>query len=64
MYQHYSELLDQGIEMDLIYAPVMLQAWKEHQASYQDYTCLYVHSGGVKGNISQLERYEKIIKGV
>jgi 1-aminocyclopropane-1-carboxylate deaminase len=61
LYQHYMEVFKQGIELDLIYAPVMLQAFKEHQKEFKDSNCLYIHSGGVSGNVTQLKRYQKII---
>ncbi|MGB6018906.1 MAG: 1-aminocyclopropane-1-carboxylate deaminase [Sulfurimonadaceae bacterium] len=52
----YQALLDQGIEMDLLYAPKMLIALSEVLEKI-DGEILYVHSGGVKGNISMLARY-------
>ena len=51
----YKKLLLTGIEFDLLYSPGM---WK----SLLDQTSeeiLYIHSGGVSGNISMLKRYEK-----
>lgn len=52
----YQELLDQNIEMDLLYAPKMLIALSEALENIEG-EILYVHSGGVKGNSSMLERY-------
>jgi len=52
----YHELLDEGIEMDLLYAPKMLIALSEKMKNIEG-DLLYIHSGGVKGNISMLERY-------
>ena len=52
----YQELLDQGIEMDLLYAPKTLIALSEVLEDI-DGEILYIHSGGVKGNSSMLERY-------
>ncbi|MGB5966044.1 MAG: 1-aminocyclopropane-1-carboxylate deaminase [Sulfurimonadaceae bacterium] len=52
----YQELLKQTIEMDLLYAPKMLIALSEVLEKI-DGEILYVHSGGVKGNSSMLERY-------
>ncbi len=45
-----------GIEFDLIYAPKM---WLELQRAYDTLPkpVLYVHSGGVSGNVSQLRQY-------
>ena len=57
----YDYLLKQGVEFDLIYAPVMWQAVKEHQEQLASYTLLYVHSGGVSGNVTQLQRYQEKI---
>jgi 1-aminocyclopropane-1-carboxylate deaminase/D-cysteine desulfhydrase-like pyridoxal-dependent ACC family enzyme len=57
----YQELLGQGIEMDLLYAPKMLIALSEELENIEG-ELLYVHSGGVKGNSSMLERYRH--KGV
>jgi len=53
----YQELLDQGVEMDLLYAPKMLIALSEKMESI-DGDLLYIHSGGVQGNSSMLERYK------
>ncbi len=51
----YENLLESGIEFDLLYAPgmwkVLLEQTKEE--------VLYIHSGGVTGNESMLKRYEK-----
>lgn len=52
----YQALLEQGIEMDLLYAPKMLIALSEEMENIEG-DLLYVHSGGVKGNGSMLERY-------
>ncbi len=52
----YRQLLDQNIEMDLLYAPKMLIALSEVMPKI-DGEILYIHSGGVKGNSSMLERY-------
>ena len=52
----YKEMLNQGVEMDLLYAPKMLMALKESLALVEG-DVLYVHSGGVQGNRSMLDRY-------
>lgn len=52
----YQALLEQGIEMDLLYAPKMLIALSEKMGHIEG-DLLYIHSGGVKGNSSMLERY-------
>ncbi len=52
----YQALKQNGIEFDLIYAPLM---WQTLLASMQNIqgTVLYVHSGGLMGNATMLERY-------
>lgn len=54
-FEMYSKLKESGIEFDLLYAPAMwltlLRETKER--------VLYVHSGGLSGNRSMLERYEQ-----
>ncbi len=52
----WKSLKQSGIEFDLIYAPKM---WIELQRSYEALPkpILYVHSGGVSGNLSQLQKY-------
>lgn len=61
--KHYLDFLDQGIAFDLLYSCVMWQALEEYQKSLKHRQLLYVHSGGVLGNESQLQRYrnKKII---
>jgi 1-aminocyclopropane-1-carboxylate deaminase/D-cysteine desulfhydrase-like pyridoxal-dependent ACC family enzyme len=49
----YKRLLDAGVEFDLLYAPGMWEALLEQT----DDKILYIHSGGVSGNKSMLERY-------
>ncbi len=51
----YQNLLESGIEFDLLYAPGM---WKALLEQTQE-KVLYIHSGGVTGNKSMLKRYEK-----
>ncbi len=52
----YRELKREGIEFDLIYAPKM---WIEldRAGGRLPGPVLYIHSGGVSGNVSQLRRY-------
>ena len=54
----YREMLAEGIEMDLLYAPKMLIALKESLNPFEG-ELLYVHSGGTQGNSSMLERYRR-----
>ena len=51
----YKRLLKSGIEFDLLYSPSMWQALLEHV----DENVLYIHSGGVSGNESMLQRYSQ-----
>jgi 1-aminocyclopropane-1-carboxylate deaminase len=54
-YGMYNQLIESGIEFDLLYAPAMWLSLLEQT----DEKILYVHSGGVSGNESMLKRYEK-----
>jgi len=51
----YEKLCKEGIEFDLLYAPLL---WQRLLSSTTE-NILYVHSGGVSGNISMLKRYVK-----
>lgn len=51
----YKKLKHAGIEFDLLYAPGM---WKALLEQTQE-KILYIHSGGVSGNGSMLQRYSK-----
>jgi len=48
-------LIEAGIEFDLLYSPSL---WI-NLLDQTDETILYIHSGGVSGNSSMLERYKK-----
>ena len=61
LYRQYQNFLDKGISFDLIYATVMWQALEENQNILKGKTLLYVHSGGLMGNESQLKRYQKLL---
>ncbi len=52
----YQTFLDQGIEIDLLYAPKMLTVLSETLENIEG-DILYVHSGGVQGNSTMLARY-------
>jgi len=54
-FEIYKKTKDAGVEFDLLYAPSM---WLHLLESTND-DILYIHSGGVSGNGSMLERYEK-----
>ncbi len=51
----YTKLLKTKIEFDLLYAPLLWKTLLEQT----DEKILYIHSGGVSGNESMLERYKK-----
>ncbi|WP_201352810.1 pyridoxal-phosphate dependent enzyme [Hydrogenimonas urashimensis] len=55
-YAIWQRLGKAGVEFDLIYAP---KTWLELLDAYENLTqpILYIHSGGVSGNVSQLENY-------
>jgi len=53
----YLALKDAGITFDLIYAPKMWQTLLANMQNIQG-TILYVHSGGILGNETMLERYQ------
>lgn len=54
-YELYLKLQESGIEFDLLYAPQMWQTLLEQTQE----GVLYVHSGGLSGNSSMLQRYAK-----
>lgn len=54
----YNELKNEGIEFDLIYAPVMWIALLENAENLEG-EVLYVHSGGLGGNETMLARYAR-----
>ena len=54
-YKMYNKTLEAGIEFDLLYAPCMWESLLEQTEE----KVLYIHSGGVTGNSSMLQRYAK-----
>ncbi len=52
----WQELKEAGVEFDLIYAALMWDTLLQHIDSIEG-TVLYVHSGGLIGNATMLERY-------
>jgi len=54
----WQELKDAGIEFDLIYASLMWDTLLQHIECIEG-TVLYVHSGGLIGNATMLERYRR-----
>lgn len=61
IYEIYKELLNAGIEFDLLYDCVAWLGVKDNSNLFDDET-IFVHSGGVLGNESMLARYEHIFK--
>ena len=51
----YQKTLSSGIEFDMIYSPGMWECLLEQT----DEKVMYIHSGGVSGNESMLERYKQ-----
>ena len=49
------KVLEAGVEFDLLYSPGMWESLLEQTSE----EVLYIHSGGVTGNKSMLERYER-----
>lgn len=54
----YRELLEEGIEFDLIYDAKCWLAIAENIDYFKKRDVIFVHSGGVLGNETQLERYK------
>ncbi|WP_236619490.1 hypothetical protein [Lebetimonas sp. JH369] len=54
----WNELKNAGIEFDLLYDPI---GW-ESVEYYNLNNILYIHQGGLKGNISMLSRYKRKYK--
>jgi 1-aminocyclopropane-1-carboxylate deaminase len=59
LFEMYNALKKEGIEFDLIYAPVMWIALLENMPMLEG-EILYVHSGGVSGNETMLARYARM----
>jgi 1-aminocyclopropane-1-carboxylate deaminase/D-cysteine desulfhydrase-like pyridoxal-dependent ACC family enzyme len=57
-YDIYTKLLHVGVEFDLLYAPLM---WQELLMQTKE-PLLYIHSGGVSGNATMLERYNRMLQ--
>jgi 1-aminocyclopropane-1-carboxylate deaminase/D-cysteine desulfhydrase-like pyridoxal-dependent ACC family enzyme len=57
-YEIYIKLKESGIEFDLLYAPAMWLALLDQTGE----RILYIHSGGVSGNNSMIERYNYVDK--
>ena len=49
---------EMGVEFDLLYDPIGWKALLEHESNLQG-TLIYIHQGGILGNISMEERYKR-----
>ncbi|WP_024790570.1 MULTISPECIES: 1-aminocyclopropane-1-carboxylate deaminase [unclassified Lebetimonas] len=58
LFEIWNELKNAGIEFDLLYDPI---GW-ESVEYYNLNNILYIHQGGLKGNISMLSRYKRKYK--
>ena len=56
LYSLWLELKRAGIEFDLLYDPIGWDTIKYYNLK----NILYIHQGGIKGNISMIKRYERI----
>lgn len=54
----YQKALNAGLEFDLLYDTLALLCVLEHQKDFQN-PLLYIHQGGILGNLTQLQRYKK-----
>jgi len=45
-----------GIEFDLLYDPIGIDTFLEYLKD-KEFTFLYIHQGGIKGNVTMIERY-------
>eukprot|EP01126_Amoeba_proteus_P067289 TRINITY_DN9901_c0_g1_i1.p1 TRINITY_DN9901_c0_g1~~TRINITY_DN9901_c0_g1_i1.p1 ORF type:complete len:257 (-),score=30.99 TRINITY_DN9901_c0_g1_i1:104-874(-) len=48
------------VEFDLIYAPKTWRAIFENRKLIKERNLIYIHTGGISGNVSQLRRYENL----
>ncbi|MBR8464863.1 1-aminocyclopropane-1-carboxylate deaminase [Campylobacter sp. faydin G-140] len=62
LYDMWQELCASGVEFELIYDPVGFLSIFSNLDKLKD-EILYIHQGGVLGNISQKARYERKFKG-
>jgi 1-aminocyclopropane-1-carboxylate deaminase len=61
IHEAYLELLEGGVEFDLLYDCVAWIAVRENLAIFDEET-IFVHSGGLRGNETMIERYERKAK--
>lgn len=48
-----------NIEFDLLYDPIGWSTLQEHLETFKDYEVLYIHQGGLLGNETMVQRYER-----
>ncbi len=59
-YEIWQELKDQtNIEFDLLYDPIGWQTLLQSDLISQDTPILYIHQGGIIGNITMIQRYDR-----
>ncbi|MCK5294610.1 MAG: 1-aminocyclopropane-1-carboxylate deaminase [Arcobacteraceae bacterium] len=59
-YKIWKELKEQiNIEFDLLYDPIGWQTLLFYKDKYDLNNIIYIHQGGVKGNITMIERYKR-----
>jgi 1-aminocyclopropane-1-carboxylate deaminase/D-cysteine desulfhydrase-like pyridoxal-dependent ACC family enzyme len=59
-YELYKELYENtNIEFDLLYDPIGWKVLLDNIDKYKGYEILYIHQGGLIGNESMLQRYER-----
>lgn len=55
----FKKLETTGITFDMVYAPKTWLAYFENEKLFEGKTVIYVHTGGVIGNVTQRLRYER-----
>ena len=48
-----------NIEFDLLYDPIGFSTLEEHLDTFKEFEILYIHQGGLLGNETMIERYER-----
>ena len=59
LWEVFKKLETTGIAFDMVYAPKTWLAYLENEALFEGKTVIYVHTGGVIGNVTQRLRYER-----
>lgn len=58
LWEVFQRISQTGIEFDMVYAPKTWLAYFENEALFEGKTLIYIHTGGVIGNVTQRLRYE------